>query len=729
MADKIAGTILRTIYGPTADGYTIYLVKSLGKEIAVGTRNAANDLQRTDDIEAHGKWRVGKQGPMFAADVIHRTIPQTPEGIYSWLMRAKVPGIGKARAAKLVKSYGEKTIDAIVDMEEDACKIVGKKIELASKALEDRREEAAIGSLLALYGIGGAIQRKITERYGKQTRQMLLEKPYDLIVNVKGVAFTTADKIAAAASIPRNDPQRIQAGIIDALRDAINDGNTALPQDDLLKRASRKLMVDEQPMLDQLDRMGVDYIVPVDIDGAPGWAVRALYTAERELAKRIMLKTRDQQCPSFPEEEIIKAVAEAENALNLTLNAEQRSAAIMALSERISIINGGPGTGKTHTLRVVLAAWQNLARRIARPVLRNIAAGAPTGRAAKRITETSGIEGKTIHRLLEFDPQTGGYVRNKNNPIEAGIITIDETSMLDVNLALSLARAWGNSRVLFIGDVDQLPSVGPGRVLGDMISSKAIPVTSLVEVFRQSAGSAIAVGADDVKHGRSPSTTGPGQSDLVFIELEDNESVVNRVIQMYADRLPPYLAKLGVDPTNIQILSPGKQSDVGTVALNGAIQEYLFRDKPKGAHALLGDKNEGRVGDRVIQIENDYERGIFNGDIGRIIEIDADLEQKAKTVHVDFGPDAIVSFPGPVVSNLHLSYALTIHKSQGSEYQAVIMPIMPAHAMMMKRQTVYTGMTRAKRLCIFIGSRQTLRMAINRQDTAKRTTLLATMLK
>jgi exodeoxyribonuclease V alpha subunit len=358
---------------------------------------------------------------------------------------------------------------------------------------------------------------------------------------------------------------------------------------------------------------------------------------------------------------------------------------------------------------------------------REIKMGAPTGKAAKRITEVTGIEAKTLHRLLEFRPETGMFERNATNPIEAGMIAIDESSMPDIYIARDLSQAWGNSKILLIGDTDQLPSVGPGKVLADLLESGEVPHTRLQEIFRQSAGSEIALGAETLKNGRLPEMGAPGTSELVFIPLENTEEIAKRITDMVVNKMPKYLTKNNLDPTSIQVLSPGKQGEVGTLNLNKLIQAEIHKDK-NSPKVMLSDQMEAKLGDKVIQLENDYSRNIFNGDTGKIIEIDLDDKGKARLTHVDFG-DQIIAIEGATLSSMSLAYALTIHKSQGSEYQVVIIPVTNTHFTLMKRNLIYTGETRAKRICVFIGSKKALTMAVQKEDSSKRVTSLANLIK
>lgn len=802
---EMRGSVVSILFGPSEDGYTmISLTDERGKRIVAAGRAVPSGIQEGDEISFSGKWRDTPKGPLIAITKAKKSLPRTDKGVVKWLTRAKIPSIGPTRAQRLVDRFGIKAIDAIASGHEDVVAIIGRKAAPAAiAAIVERRDEAEVGAMLAGYDIGTVMQKKIQERYKDLTRQVLTTDPYRLIIDLDGVAFLTADKIAQSAGMPANSPSRIKAGIIETLRQASNDGHCALYQSQLIEKCRQMLYVDEASIVEQIAELAPKKIVEATIRGMRGWALARINKAESELARHIVRKLRDAGVPPLGESAIEEAVAEAEKSLGLTLNAQQRAGAIMALRERLSILTGGPGTGKTHTLKVICEAWKLLAPKIRVRVQeqREFALAAPTGKASKRITETTGYEAKTIHRLLEYKPDMNGFDRNQANPLMNGMICIDESSMPDTFISLDLARAWGEARVLFIGDIDQLPSVGPGKVLSDMLETGHIPHTRLTEIYRQAAGSDIAVGADEIRNGRVPATKGPGESDLVMIEINDNTKAADRIVEMYTERMPKYLARLGLDPASIQVLCPGKQNEVGTNVLNRRIQEKLqsmrhglctwdakgrevrvedkvFQDeddarrglargdvgivrlidsgrngRPSAVHvefsghvhvfhgetlqaqslhaskkrvAMVGlsDKAKGGIGDRVIQLENDYDRNIFNGDTGVIIEIEVDLNGNVTSTHVDFG-GSVQSFMGANVNNLALSYALTIHKSQGSEYAVVIIPVTTSHYTLLRRPLIYTGTTRAKRICVYVGTKRALQMAISREDATTRITTLA----
>lgn len=728
---EMRASVLSVLFGPTDDGYTVISVTDeKGERVVVDGKALPASIEPGDEIIVEGQWRDSNQGIKLRATSARKTMPQSEKGMITWLTKAKIPGVGVKRAEKLVAAFGLDTVNKIIDLDPEAVKIIGKaKAPGASENIANRRAEAELGAMLSAHGINMGVQQRILKKFGDKTQKMVSEKPYELIVSINGVAFTTADKIAESSGIAKDDPSRIRAGILEVMRVATNDGHCALYHQQVIDGAYKLLYVDRDLIEQEITNIPAKHIKAVTINGMRGWALTRINETEKRLAANIIGKIFDRDIPEVPEDVARECVMKAQDQLGVTLNKEQTAAAMMAIRNKISILVGGPGTGKTHTLKIVIRAYMLLARgwpKLARN--KKVSPAAPTGKAAKRITEMTLIESKTIHRLLEYRPEENAFERNESNPIDAGLVIIDESSMPDVFISDDLAKAWAGVRILLVGDIDQLPSVGPGKVLADMLSSEIVPHVRLEQIYRQAEGSEIALGAAAIRKGQMPDMGNPGQSDLVFIEIENTNQIADRIVDMYVNKMPRHLAKIGIDPTSIQVLSPGKQSEVGVIALNQRIQSRLHEGSSKGAVAFLSDKLEGRVGDRVIQLENDYERSIFNGDTGKIVEIDVDDKGTAKEVHVDFDGE-IITFPGPTVHNLSLAYALTIHKSQGSEFQVVIIPVTNAHYTLMKRQLIYTGETRAKRICVFIGSKRAFRQALTREDTVSRTTLLAGYLR
>lgn len=724
---EMRANVVSLLYGPAEDGYTMVSLRNeLGERIVAAGRAIPVGTQEGDELTVTGRWTNGKKGPVFAVQTARKALPRTTDGIEKWLAKAKVPGIGVIKAARLVAMFGMETIDAIAEERPEAQTIIGRKqMAKAAESVRARRQEAEIGSTLSGHGVGGRLQRKILDQYGDKTHDVLTKEPYRLIMDVDGVAFATADKIAQAAGLAQDSPARIQAAIVDMLRDASRQGHCALYHQQLMERCRQAIYVKESLIEEQLDALAPRHIVETQVKGMRAWATAKLNRAEKEFARHVVRKLNDITVKQFGRAAVERAVDQAQQVLSISLSEEQREGAIMALSCSISILTGGPGTGKTHTLRVICEAWRNLAPMIPVRVEENreFALAAPTGKAAKRITETTGFEGRTIHRLLEYKPDINGFERNASNPLQVGLICIDESSMPDIFISNDLGRAWGGSRILLIGDIDQLPSVGPGKVLADLLTCGFVPHTRLTRIFRQAAGSGIAIGAEAIRAGQVPVMEDPGKGDLVLIEIENAERAADRIVSMYADRMPAFAAAHGLDPASIQVLCPGHQSEVGTIALNRAIQARMRGTDPDGLQVKLSDGNQAGAGDKVIQLENNYEFGIYNGDTGKVVQVEKDMSGNLVT-HVDFGGN-ISTFEGNSLGNLGLAYALSIHKSQGSEYQIVIMPVTTSHYTMLRRTLLYTGTTRAKRLCVYVGTKRAVKTAVSREDSTTRITTLA----
>lgn len=721
-------TVLEHLFGPKEDGYRILRgVDASGEPVILKGKAFPETLGDGDEIVASGKWQQTARGPQFTVTNARRTLPRTVQGLETWMANARIPGIGKARAKRLCDVFGLSAINKVVSGDPMAIKIIGKKAyEGAAIALGEREREAEVGAKMAEHQIGPALQAKIIKHYGEKAVQIIEERPYRLVIDISGVAFRTADAIAKSSGFDPNSRDRIKAGIVECMRMALSDGHTALHHEQLVSRADRLLYVDRELIESALSEMARTRLRKVDINGAPGWSTALLDEAEERLARNLTAKLLEEA--PFNPVAVADAVAEGQAKVGVQLNPEQAAAVRNALSNKLSIITGGPGTGKTKTLEVLMQAWKILAPSQDAITHDQIQIAAPTGRAAQHAGQVTGSEARTIHRLLEYNPEFNGFERDRDNPLEAGLIAIDESSMPDAQLTQCLSEAWGDAFVVFLGDVDQLKSVGPGNVLGDMIDSGVVPCTRLKEIYRQASGSGIALGAAQVKAGEVPHMSSPGKGELVFIPIEEQEQMAERIDEMFCQSMPAYLAKARIPATSIQVLSPGKQGLTGTIELNRRIQQRLHAARPTSIMVHLADQMIGKVGDSVIQLENDYERMIFNGDPGRIVEIEADDKGRAAKTHVDFGRK-IHTFEGASATNLALSYALTIHKSQGSEYDVVIIPLSPAHFTLNKRPIIYTGMTRAKRICVFVGQISVLRRALSETGDIRRVTTLATRLK
>lgn len=724
-AAALKGTVDRRIYANDSTGFAIITVRpstesNIKGVVSVKGSNLAN-FKPGQGISAKGRWiQDPKYGKQFIANSADETLPTDISGMARWLQDVGIPGIGPITAQKIAAAFGNNAIARIAEGHEDARKLLGPKFEEAQKAMVQRHAEAVMGPMLAGHGIGKQTRAKIFEKYGMETARILQSDPYRLIKDIEGIAFATADNIAHAIGIASKDRSRIQAAAIDALRTAASDGHTAVIHSELARMVINMTKLENEEIQPVIEDIGHDAAIAttVEIDGGihDAWALTTIDRAEQFFADAVMAKLKqksylDQEQAAYFLEYAIEKINAGKNKEDWKYpNDEQRDAVIMALTNNFSIVTGGPGTGKTFTLNIITTAWRLAARQ--NLVMRNVSLAAPTGKAAQRMKESTGISSMTLHRLLEADGE--GFKRNTKNPLDNAFIAIDESSMKDIWLACGFARAWDKSPVLLIGDPDQLASVGPGRVLGDLIDSGVVPVTKLIQIRRQVAGSAIAEGAQAIREGRMPEMTEDDSSDLIFFEMEGKNAVEEAAET--AKMLHDAYVKAGMD---VQLLTPGHKAECGTIAMNEALQEAAGLE---GVFVEIGEGSVARVGDRVIQMENDKDLQVYNGDTGVVVAI------KAGVATVRFG-DRDVDMAEKALLNLGLSYALTVHKAQGSEYDVVIMVMTTAHYSLLRRTLFYTGLTRAKTKCIIIGTKRALDIAVKNDDGKSRITTLAARLR
>jgi len=731
----LKGTVERRVFADDKTGFAILTIK-----IADGARQGSVSIKGQNlasfkpgqGISATGYWvKDARYGEQFMAQAANETIPVGNEGMARWLDQVGVPGIGPVTARKIAAAFGADTIRRIAEGHPDAKALLGRKFEDAQKAMVDRHAEDEFGPLLAGFGIGKSKREKIFEKYGLDTARMIQQDPYRLIRDVEGVAFKTADDIAHATGTASSDRSRIQAAAIDALRQGRDDGNTALLHSDMAKlmrvRLGESVPSDliDAVIADIDDEAAIATTLVVDGESLDAWALAEMDATEQAFAEAVIDKTaqRGYLSPAQAHEFIVAAVAKI-NATKkkdekVALNEQQHAACVMALTCGISILTGGPGTGKTFTLDVVVKAWKLAARKRLVPDLVSLAA--PTGKASQRMKEATGVEAKTLHRLLEA--RGDGFRRDRSNPLEHGLVAIDETSMKDIWLALAFARAWGHCPILLIGDPDQLASVGPGRVLGDLIDSGVVPVTRLTEIRRQAKGSAIAEGAQAIREGRMPTMDAEGLGDLVFFEIDEDATPADKENRLATKEAAETAAMLHAafvsSGSDVQLLTPGHDNETGTRDMNAVLQAAAGLTGPS---VKIQGGLEARVNDRVMQFENDKDLDVYNGDMGIVTAI----VDGAATIQ--FG-DRAVEMDKRALLNVGLSYAMTVHKAQGSECDVVIMPLTTTHYSLLRRTLFYTGLTRAKKKCIIVGTRRALEIAIRNDDGRSRQTTLAWRLR
>lgn len=652
--------------------------------------------------------RHGRQVRVLSARPI---LPGTREGVLRYLKSGKVSGIGPTIAERLLDHLGDDPLARIRD-DPDALKGVkglGKK---ARQALVDQVQlhaEAAENAVF-LYGLGlgPLLTARIEQRYGKDTVRQVRERPYRLAEEVQGIGFKTADRLARELGVAETSPDRLRAGLLHALQELAQHGHTAPPEPLVLETAAAILEVAPDQLAAAV-QLAVQQGTCVRIDDA--LCLADLAHAEERIATRLaaLLAEKSNELQDMP-----ARLAEAEIALGFTLEGGQRDAVIRTLQTGVLVVTGGPGTGKTTIIRGVLAAMARDKPRLA--------LAAPTGRAARRLGEATGAEAKTLHRLLEFEPRTGRFLRNADVPLEADLIIVDEVSMMEAQLAAALLDATPlGARLLLVGDADQLPSVGPGAVLDDLIQSQRIPVVALNRIYRQGEGSQIALNAARVRTGQMPqSSPRHAEGDFFLVPREQPEDILAGVLEIVQHRLP----QRGFEPIrDIQVLAPVHRGPLGTQALNEALRHALNPHGEQLSHGL-------RVGDKVQQLKNDYDLEVFNGDIGVVVGRGvgrADNRQPGlpltPTVQIRFG-ERLVDVEGSALDNLQLAYAVTVHKSQGSEYPAVILPLHPSHHIMLQRNLLYTALTRGRRFVVLVGPLRAVERAVQNDAPIHRHTLL-----
>jgi exodeoxyribonuclease V alpha subunit len=642
--------------------------------------------------------------------VLKTTPPTGVEGIEKYLASGQMRGIGRAMAKRIVAAFGVDTFEIIEASPERLTEVSGIGPMRASRIVAGWAEQKAVREIMIFlhaHGVGTARAVRIFKTYGYESVQVMTEDPYRLAKDVRGIGFKTADAIAAKLGMEKTAPQRIRAGISFALQTATDEGHCALPVEALTRLAEQLLEVDAALIRTAIvDELSKGEVVSDTIGGETCLFLKGLHLSEQAIATR--LAERASGPSPWPEIDLDKPVPWVESRTGKTLAASQREALKLVLGSKVAVVTGGPGVGKTTLLDTILRLL------VAKGV--KVLLTAPTGRAAKRMTEQTGLEAKTIHRLLEIDPKHGGFSRNEENPLDCDLLVVDETSMVDVPLMNALTKAIPpHAGLLLVGDVDQLPSVGPGQVLADIIGSERIPVARLTEVFRQAAESRIVVNAHRINHGQMPDPPNAGEeSDFYFISITEPEQGVGKIIEMVKERMPK---RFGLDPLkDIQVLCPMNRGVLGARNLNIELQRVLNPNPPATVERFGWRFSPG---DRVMETQNDYDREVFNGDLGMVVRID---DEEGSLIASFDGRE--VSYPFGELDTLVPAYATTIHKSQGSEYPAVIIPVVTQHYTMLARNLLYTGVTRGKRLVVLVGQKKAVAMAVRGGNMKRRWTKL-----
>lgn len=715
--EALSGSVERVTFHSEESGFCVLRVKVRGHQDFVTVTGNAASITPGEYLECFGNWFNDKNyGLQFKAYRLTVVPPSTLEGIEKYLGSGMIKGIGPHFAKKLVKAFGENVFDVIEETPERMLELPGighKRKDRVVSAWAEQKVIREIMVFLQSYGVGTSRAVRIYRTYGNEAIAKVSENPYRLALDIHGIGFKTADTIAQKLGIPKDSLIRAQAGVRHVLQELSGEGHCACERDKLVETSSKLLEISDDLASTALDTEVKDgNLIEETIDERQILYLTALHKAELGVAASLFRLAEGDAAWSTINVE--KALPWVEGKAGIQLSDSQKRAVALALQNKLLVITGGPGVGKTTLVNSIL--------RIIAAKQAEILLCAPTGRAAKRLSESTGLEAKTIHRLLEFDPKAFGFKRNRDNPLDADIIVVDEASMIDIVLMNQLLKAIPDrSALLLVGDVDQLPSVGPGAVLADIISSAVVPVVRLTEIFRQAATSKIIVNAHRINQGKMPTAAGKQEelSDFYFVPAETPEEISDKVLQIVCERIPK---RFGLDAIkDVQVLTPMNRGGLGSRSLNIELQKRLNADS--GAQVTKFGWSYG-AGDKILQTVNNYDKEVFNGDIGTISSIDMEeseliIEFDGREVKYDFNE----------LDEITLAYAASIHKSQGSEYPAVVIPLATQHFMMLERNLLYTGVTRGKKLVVVIGQSKALAMAVKNKRSARRLTALAHRLR
>ena len=692
----------RITYQNPENGYSVLKVKVKGYNDLVTLVGNLLEVPVGSVLLCRGEWKVDKRyGSQFVAATWEETMPATVYGIEKYLGSGLVKGIGPRFARAIVQRFGTETIDIIeteIERLYEVPNIGRKRVAKIRESWEKQKDIKNVMLFLQGYGVSTAYAAKIYREYGKESIDKVRENPYRLADDIWGIGFKTADGIAAKMGYEKEDPRRCRSGILYTLGQLSDEGHVYAGEEQLVKTAGQLLEAGETAIRDTLAGMlqAEDLILDKDAIYLPPF-----YHAECGTSRRLR-DLAESTGRSLFDGLFDPSSLTAETGIEY--DEVQLAAIRQAVTSKVMVLTGGPGTGKTTTTQGIIAALKKAGLRVL--------LAAPTGRAAKRMSEATGMEAKTIHRLLEYNPQDG-YKRNDENPLEGDALIVDECSMIDILLMNNLLKAVPvGMRLVFVGDIDQLPSVGAGNVLRDVIDSQRIPVVRLVRIFRQVQKSRIVMNAHTINQGRFPDTSNGRDTDFFFMREDDPERAAETIVRLVKERLPRAYRE---SPDRIQVLTPMQRGVVGAANLNLLLQQAL---NPSGPSLGRGGYTY-RQGDRVMQLRNNYAKEVFNGDLGYIREVDT--EERMLTVDFD---GKKVEYDVTELDELTLAYATTIHKAQGSEYPIVVMPVLMTHFVMLQRNLIYTGITRAKKICVLLGAAKALAYAVRNVSVLKRNTRL-----
>jgi len=704
--ETLKGILERIVYENEENGYVIarFTSPEYGPDVLTVVGNLMS-ASPGENLLLKGEWvnhpRYGRQ---FRIEEYEIVLPATVVGIRKYLGSGLIKGIGPVMAERIVDHFELDTLEIIEDTPQklkDVPGIGGKRVDMITKAWREQKDIKNVMLFLQSHNVSTGFAVKIYKTYEDRAISVVQKDPYQLAEDIFGIGFKTADTIAENLGIEKNSPSRLMSGIQYVLSQSSGEGHVYLPQDELIDKSAKMLNIDAELVRDALKILRERESVIVEDDSV---YLAPLYYAEVGITSRIASLLETDPPREIPLIDI--SIAYLEKLKKINFAEKQKEAIRKALTCKVMILTGGPGTGKTTTLMGIIELMEQLQL--------DVMLAAPTGRAAKRLNEATGRDARTIHRMLEYSPQNG-FQKNQEDTLRADVVIIDESSMMDLTLTNNLLKAvHPTSTLILVGDVDQLPSVGAGNVLRDLIASGVIEVVTLTEIFRQAQQSAIVVNAHKINKGQLSLVSGGVDKDFYFIEEEDPEKAAATIVDLVTKRLPGFY---GYDPVDdIQVLCPMYRGTVGANNFNESLQNALNSNGeplPRGGRSF-------RSGDKVMQIRNNYDKEVFNGDIGRISSVDP-VDQ---VVTVEF-PEKVVEYESVDLNELVLAYAITIHKSQGSEYNAVVIPIHTQHYVMLQRNLLYTAITRAKKLAVLVGTKKAVAMAIRNDKVAKRYTGLA----